>query len=187
MGDPRERQFLECVCSRTGNVWHAAIEKHGDVWIFVDHYLPGRYKKLQHEAQREELRQKIIEQMSGLNDGSGSALPPPSQFEMKPIFQDSEVNINSISSYGFQCPYCNESDLLRCVVCSEISCMGEVDNARRTICVRCGSTLQFTDSPRTGNVGSTPTVVKAQKLGLKTGERAFPNNSQPKLPGGHEK
>lgn len=186
MSDSPERHFVDCVCSRTGKTWYAVIEMFGSNWRFVDHYLPERYMAFQQEAKREARRQEILRRMNALSQGSGPVLPPPPQTEMKPVFQDADISAASISPFGFECPYCKEGIPLYCVVCHAYSCMGEVDSNRRTICVRCGITLQFSDSSNAGDSAYPPMPLKTQTPGLKASENALPNISQRKLLPGHE-
>src|SRR6185437_8202069 len=120
MGD---RHFVECVCSRTGRVWHAALEMYGSYWRFVEHYLPEQYTALQQEAKKEARRQEILRQMNELAQGNGAILPPPPQVDIKPVFQDDEVSADVISPFGFECPYCGQSEPLYCVICHTYSCM----------------------------------------------------------------
>ena len=185
MSDLSDRQFVDCTCSRTGKVWYAAIEKYGTHWRFVDHVLPDEYKALQHEARKEARKRELLQRLNALTQGNGPVLPPPPQVDIKPVFQDAEISGEALSTFGFECPYCGEADPLRCAVCNGISCMGEVDNNKRTVCVRCQRTLQFTDSPGSGSKVSVP--VKTQKSGLQAIENALPDISQQKLLPGQEK
>jgi hypothetical protein len=48
-----QRIFVDCVCSRTGKSWKAAMERMGSVWAFAKHYLPDEFEEIKRRAAAE--------------------------------------------------------------------------------------------------------------------------------------
>lgn len=175
------RLFIECVCSRTGKSWMAALHKTASVWVFAKHYPMEEFEELQRQVKqsaRELRRQQLLERLAGLGNGAMPELLPPESVELTVGLQRGELTSDDIREAGFECPYCLQTHYLICCACSEMSCMGDIDKANRTICVRCGTLLQFGSG---SGEKTSPVALKPTQAAVEGHERAFQRVERIKL------
>jgi len=172
-----DKLFIDCVCSQQGKTWISTLEKRASLWTFGQRYSQQEFKDLERKA-REARKEQLFDYLAHFDPKNSGALPPPEQFGVKVEMRPAELTSANISSFGFQCLYCGQVQLLLCPVCGGISCLGDIDAANRTICIRCSTELQFGGS---GENQSAPVRVKPVEASILTVENAFPRNEQPKL------
>lgn len=169
-----DRLAIECVCSRTGNSWTAILEDRNGVWIFAHHYRPEEVERSRRESEKKVLQSEI----EHLRTGDGKHLPPPPQVELVPATRPIQISTSQLRNYGFKCPYCGQSDTLRCPACHEVSCLGDIDAHNRTICVRCGNELLFGVNSSSNNSAETSGfVLNAKEPTFESRTRAVPTSA----------
>ena len=146
MAQDSERIFIECICSQTGKTWTAALEQRFQRWVYAEHYLPNEFQDLKERMRNEssrERKQELIRRLAALDSATYVPLAPPESVDLDVKMRPNEVAHHEISPFGFECPYCAETQPVTCSCCHKISCKGEVDSANRMICTGCGTMLQF--------------------------------------------
>lgn len=176
-----DRNFIECVCSKTRKTWIAAIEPQGDLWIFVQHYSVEQIKEMERQAAQTQKREELLRRIAQLGSQEAGRLQPPPQVEMRPRLGAERITSLNLSPYGFSCLHCGNATPLFCLVCSGVSCIGPEDNAGRTICIRCNTTLTLLSSDDSSAKNTSEVDLRTHEATLEAFQRTLPKSGTMRL------
>ena len=167
-------------CGKDGSEWEAILGQVGPRLGFIAFSRADIRVELPNPGKKTEVMRRLNELLA-----AKPPLPPPSHVEIVEEDVQKELTADQITSYGFQCPTCHDSQPLLCPSCQKYSCQGGGrDSVGRVQCQWCGESLVFrTLTPEEASKQQSKAKVETTTRDLRLRYRELRSGSEePELP-----
>lgn len=155
-------------CGSDGTEWVARLEPVGARLGFTS-FSRAAVKVEPLPADR---RAQVMQRFNDLLN-TKAPLPPPQSVELIQEEVQRQLTSAQVTSFGFSCPSCRNTQPLLCLLCQKYSCQGATrDSAGRFQCQWCGETLVLSSTSPAEGTRDVP--IDASTMDLKLRARELP-------------